>query len=81
MAGRIPQEFLDQLLVRADLVEIIHTRVPLRRAGREFTACCPFNLRLAAHFTPKKRRPSQSVLTSSFTTASAAALMVMPLAF
>ncbi len=43
MAGRIPQEFLDQLLGRADLFEIINARVPLRRAGREFTACCPFH--------------------------------------
>ena len=43
MAGRIPQEFLDQLLSRVDLVEIVNSRVPLRRAGREFMACCPFH--------------------------------------
>lgn len=51
MAGRIPQEFLDQLLARADLVEIIHTRVPLRRAGREFTACCPFHAEKTPSFS------------------------------
>jgi DNA primase len=31
MAGRIPQEFFDQLLGRVDLVEIVNSRVPLRR--------------------------------------------------
>ena len=35
MAGRIPQEFLDQLLGRVDLVEIVNSRAPLRRAGRK----------------------------------------------
>lgn len=51
MAGRIPQEFLDQLLSSADLVEIINVRVPLRRAGREFTACCPFHAEKTPSFT------------------------------
>ncbi len=51
MAGRIPQEFLDQLLSRADLVEIINARVPLRRAGREFVACCPFHTEKTPSFS------------------------------
>ncbi len=39
----IPQPFIDELIQRTDLVELIGTRVPLRRAGREFKACCPFH--------------------------------------
>jgi DNA primase len=57
MAGRIPQEFLDQLLGRVDLVDIINARVPLRRAGREFMACCPFHAEKTPSFSvsPQKQ--------------------------
>ena len=51
MAGRIPQEFLDQLLSRVDLIEIVNSRVPLRRAGREFMACCPFHAEKTPSFS------------------------------
>jgi DNA primase len=43
MAGRIPQTFIDELISRSDIVEIIGSRVPLKKAGREFKACCPFH--------------------------------------
>ena len=43
MSGRIPQGFIDQLLARTDLVEVIGARVPLKKQGREFAACCPFH--------------------------------------
>ena len=43
MAGLIPQEFIDELLGRVDIVELIDARIPLRKAGREFAACCPFH--------------------------------------
>ena len=43
MAGRIPQTFIDELIARADIVELIGSRVPLKKAGREFKACCPFH--------------------------------------
>src|SRR5580700_6757033 len=43
MAGRIPQAFIDELIARADLVELIGARVPLKKAGREYKACCPFH--------------------------------------
>jgi DNA primase len=43
MAGRIPDAFLDDLVVRTDIVEVIGARVPLKKAGREFKACCPFH--------------------------------------
>ena len=43
MAGRIPDSFLDELVARSDIVEIIGARVPLKKAGRAYKACCPFH--------------------------------------
>lgn len=43
MPGRIPQHFIDELIARADIVELIGSRVPLKKAGKEFKACCPFH--------------------------------------
>lgn len=41
--GRIPQHFIDELIARADIVELIGSRVPLKKSGKEFKACCPFH--------------------------------------
>ena len=43
MAGRIPQSFIDELIARTDIVELIGGRVQLKKAGREWKACCPFH--------------------------------------
>ncbi len=43
MSGRILQTFIDDLVSRTDIVELIGTRVPLKKAGREYRACCPFH--------------------------------------
>jgi DNA primase len=43
MSGRIPQAFIDEIVARSDIVEIIGARVPLKKSGREFKACCPFH--------------------------------------
>ncbi|QWT19928.1 DNA primase [Bacillus sp. NP157] len=43
MRGRIPDHFIDELLTRVDIVDVIERRVPLKKAGREWTACCPFH--------------------------------------
>ena len=51
MAGRIPQAFIDDLIARADIVEIINARVPLKKKGREYTACCPFHNEKTPSFT------------------------------
>ena len=42
-SGRIPQHFIDDLVGRTDIVELIGARVPLKKSGREFKACCPFH--------------------------------------
>lgn len=39
----IPESFIDDVLARTDLVELIHARVPLKKKGKEYAACCPFH--------------------------------------
>ncbi len=51
MAGRIPQHFIDDLLNRADIIDVVGARVQLKKAGREFTACCPFHHEKTPSFT------------------------------
>lgn len=51
MAGRIPQDFIEQLLARIDIVGVVGERVPLKKAGREYTACCPFHNEKTPSFT------------------------------
>ena len=51
MAGLIPQDFIDDLVARADVVEVIGRRVQLKKAGREFKACCPFHDEKTPSFT------------------------------
>jgi DNA primase len=57
MAGLIPDSFIEELLGRIDIVEIIERRVPLKRAGREFQANCPFHDEKTPSFTvsPQKQ--------------------------
>lgn len=51
MAGRIPRNFIDDLLNRIDIVEVIDSRVPLKKKGREYWACCPFHGEKTASFS------------------------------
>ena len=55
--ARIPESFIDDLLQRNDIVDVIGKRVPLKRAGREFQARCPFHDERSASFTvsPQKQ--------------------------
>ncbi|MDR6982015.1 DNA primase [Rheinheimera pacifica] len=51
MAGQIPRQFIDELLARTDIVELIDQRVPLKKAGRNYAACCPFHSEKSPSFT------------------------------
>jgi len=51
VAGRIPQHFIDELIARTDIIEVIGSRVQLKRAGREYKACCPFHDEKTPSFT------------------------------
>ncbi|NNA16108.1 DNA primase [Pseudomonas lundensis] len=52
MAGLIPQSFIDDLLNRTDIVDVVSSRVQIKKAGKNYTACCPFH---------KEKTPSFSV--------------------
>lgn len=43
MAGRIPKNFIDDLIARTDIVDVIDSRVKLRKKGKDYRACCPFH--------------------------------------
>src|SRR5690606_5124077 len=51
VSGRIPQHFIDELIARADIVELIGSRVPLKKQGKEYKACCPFHGEKTPSFT------------------------------
>ncbi len=51
MAGRIPQHFINDLVVRADIIDVIGARVQLKKAGKEYKACCPFHDEKSPSFT------------------------------
>jgi DNA primase len=51
MAGLIPQDFIDDLIARADIVEVVGKRIQIKKAGREFKACCPFHDEKTPSFT------------------------------
>ena len=56
MPGRIPQSFIDDLLARVDIVEVIDEYVPLVGAGRDFKACCPFHTEKTPSFTVSRAK-------------------------
>lgn len=51
MSARIPRSFIDDLLSRVDIVDVIDARVPLKKAGKDYKACCPFHDEKTPSFT------------------------------
>ncbi|MDY6918997.1 MAG: DNA primase [Pseudomonadota bacterium] len=51
MAGRIPETFIDDVLARTDLVELVDSYVHLKRSGKNYMACCPFHQEKTPSFT------------------------------
>ena len=51
MAGRIPKSFIDELVARADIVEVVGARVTLKRAGSNYKGLCPFHGEKTPSFT------------------------------
>jgi len=47
----IPRDFIDTLLTRADIIDVIDRRVPLKKAGQNYQACCPFHSEKTPSFT------------------------------
>ncbi|MGR4069372.1 DNA primase [Billgrantia sp. C5P2] len=51
MAGQIPQRFIDDLLARVDVVEVVGERVQLKKTGRNYSGLCPFHQEKTPSFT------------------------------
>jgi DNA primase len=47
----IPSDFIQTLLSRVDIVEVIDRHVPLKKAGANYAACCPFHSEKSPSFT------------------------------
>lgn len=57
MAKRIAKSFIERLINHVDIVDVINVRVPLKKAGKNFQACCPFHHEKTPSFTvaPQKQ--------------------------
>ncbi|TPE54964.1 DNA primase [Maribrevibacterium harenarium] len=43
MAGRIPDQFIDELLARTDITDVVASRISLKKTGQNYSALCPFH--------------------------------------
>ena len=51
MSGLIPQRFIDDLLSRVDIVDVVDSRVKLRKTGKNYSGLCPFHQEKSPSFT------------------------------
>jgi len=56
MSGRIPREFIDDLLVRVDIVDLVDSHVPLKKAGSSYVARCPFHSEKTPSFSVNRKK-------------------------
>jgi DNA primase len=56
MAGLIPRHFIDDLLVRIDIVDLIDSHVPLKKSGSNYTARCPFHNEKSPSFSVNRKK-------------------------
>jgi len=56
VSGRIPREFIDELLVRVDIVDLIDSHVPLKKTGNNFVARCPFHTEKTPSFSVNRKK-------------------------
>ena len=56
MSGRIPRDFIDDLLVRIDIVDLIDSHTPLKKTGTNYVACCPFHNEKTPSFSVSRNK-------------------------
>ncbi len=56
MAGKIPRAFIDDLLVRVDIVDLVDSYVPLKKSGSSFVARCPFHTEKTPSFAVTRNK-------------------------
>jgi DNA primase len=69
MSDLIPQDFIDDLVQRVDIIEVISNRIEIKKSGREYKGLCPFHTEKTPSFTVSQEK--------GFTIALAVALMVL----
>jgi len=56
MKGSIPRTFIDDILTKTNIVDLINSRVKLKKAGRDYQACCPFHHEKTPSFTVSDKK-------------------------
>ena len=56
MSNRIPREFINELIARTDIVELIDSRISLKKTGRNYQACCPFHAEKTPSFSVSQQK-------------------------
>ncbi|MCP4492933.1 MAG: DNA primase [Gammaproteobacteria bacterium] len=56
MSGRVPRAFIDDLLNRLDIIEVVDSRVPLKKKGKDYWACCPFHNEKSPSFSVSQNK-------------------------
>jgi DNA primase len=56
MSNRIAESFIQDLVLRSDIVQLIDGYVPLKKAGRNFVACCPFHTEKTPSFSVNSQK-------------------------
>ena len=56
MKGSIPRTFIDDILTKVNIVDLINSRVKLKKAGRDYQACCPFHHEKTPSFTVSDKK-------------------------
>lgn len=56
MKGLIPRPFIDDLLTKSNIIDVINSRVKLKKAGRDYQACCPFHHEKTPSFTVSEKK-------------------------
>jgi len=56
MAGKIPRSFIDDLLVRVDIVDLVDSYVPLKKSGSSYVARCPFHTEKTPSFAVTRNK-------------------------
>lgn len=56
MTGRIPQDFIDEVLRRTDIVDLIGNHVRLKKSGKNYSACCPFHHEKTPSFSVNREK-------------------------
>jgi DNA primase len=56
MSGLIPREFINELLVRVDIVDLIDSHLPLKKTGANYVARCPFHTEKSPSFSVSRNK-------------------------